>query len=135
MGSAGAGLSPAQGFCSLPPSAPCIAPDASGAFERYGSRIDSSTFVFRRPQNSAPERERMQAPCQLIQKEGDYKKLSEMVAELKCLADKKGSVSGTGIRACRSEQFPECRPSSKHCVCPVLPVTDLLGPAGKIATQ
>src|ERR1017187_1673137 len=115
MGSAGVGLSPAQGFCSPPPSAPCIAPDASGAFERYGSRGDSSTFLFRRPQNSAHEREPMKAPCQLIQKETDHKKLSEMVAELKCLADKKGSVAG---RACRSEQFPECRPSSSIACAP-----------------
>jgi hypothetical protein len=29
-------------------------------------------------------------------KETDHQKLSEMVAELKCLADKKGSVAGRG---------------------------------------
>jgi hypothetical protein len=76
----------------------------------------------------------MKAPCQLIQKETDHQKLSEMVAELKCLANKKGSVAGRGYGRAEVSSF---RVSSifKHCVCPVLPVTDLLGPAGKIATQ
>jgi hypothetical protein len=96
---------PRRVFVPLSPSAPCIAPDASGAFERYGSRVDSSPFVIRRPQNSAHERERMKAPCQLIQKETDHKKLSEMVAELKCLADKKGSVAGRGYGRAEVSSF------------------------------
>jgi hypothetical protein len=76
----------------------------------------------------------MKAPCQLIQKETDHKKLSEMVAELKCLADKKGSVAGRGYGRAEVSSFQSAS-IFKHCVCPVLPVTDLLGPAGKIATQ
>src|ERR1700693_4319674 len=105
MGSAGVGLSPAQGFFPLPPSAPCIAPDASGAFERFGSRVDSSTFVFHRLQNSVHERGRMKAPCRLIQKETDHQRLSEMVAELKCFADKKGSVAGRGYGCAEVSSF------------------------------
>ena len=47
----------------------------------------------------------MKVPYQLIQKQTDHKKLSEMVAELKCLADKKGSVAGRGYGSAEVSSF------------------------------
>jgi predicted component of type VI protein secretion system len=49
----------------------------------------SPTFVAGGRTVTTEEQERMNTLCQLIQKETDHKKLSEMVAELNLLLDEK----------------------------------------------